>query len=82
MNTYRYKFWAQCPSDKAQILYHLQIQTDDVIMAERIERECKFNEPVYHEDAADGLLKKFGGRQTLEATHGRVNIVTERGVHA
>lgn len=82
MNIYRHKFWAQCPSDRVQIRYLLQIETGDVIMAERIERECAFKDPIYHEEAADRLLMAFGGRQTLEATHGQVEIVTERGSHA
>lgn len=82
MNIYQHRFWAQCPSDKTQIRYLLQIETGDVIMAERIEQECKFSEPIYHEEAADRLLEIFGGQQMLAATHGQVDIVTKRGINA
>lgn len=79
MNIYRHTFFAECPSDKAKIAYSLQIKTGDVIMAERIERECSLDGPAFHEDIADKLYSSFGGRQTLSATHGKVAIVTTRG---
>lgn len=79
MNIYRHQFIAVCPSDKASIRYTLQIEADFVIMAERIEQECTFDAPVYHEDVADKLLGRFGGKQTLTATHGKVEIETRRG---
>ncbi|TIW26549.1 MAG: hypothetical protein E5V63_13320 [Mesorhizobium sp.] len=82
MNIYSHRFWAQCPNDKAQISYLLRIETGDVIMAERIEQECRFREPIFHEEAADRLLEIFGGAQTLSATHGQVDIVTKRGINA
>jgi hypothetical protein len=33
----------------------------------------------FHEDIADVLYKKFGGRQLMVAVHGGVIIETERG---
>lgn len=79
LNIYRHRFLAQCPVDGAQVLYSLTIDTNAVLMAEDIEAACRFEAAVFHEDVADKLLVKFGGKQTLAATHGKVEIETLRG---
>lgn len=79
MNIYRHQFLAVCPSDKASIKYALQIEAAFTIMAELIEQECRFDGPAYHEDIADKLLARLGGKQSLTAIHGKVEIETRRG---
>ena len=80
LNTYAHDFTAVCPNNKDIIKYHLKIDADYVIMAERIERECVFVLPAYHEYAADILSRAFGGDQTLTARHGDVLVTTRRSV--
>lgn len=81
LNIYRYSFTATCPVDGAAIEYRLQIETRSAVKAERIVAECTFDQPAFHEDIADRLLKSLGGRQVLTATHTGVDIETQRGHH-
>lgn len=79
MNTYQYEFTASCPSDGDLIRYALRIESRSMIKAEEIVAACKFTGPVYHEDLADRLARRFGGRQTILARHRGVLIQTVRG---
>lgn len=78
MNAYRHKFYATCPKDGEAILYDLIIETSNIIMTEDIVTECTVSEPVFQEALADRLIKMFGGRQTIVATHTSVEITTTR----
>lgn len=78
MNIYQHRFIATCPNDGARIAYTICIESDDVLMAEAIEAACRFTDSVYHEILADELHAKFGGRQRIEARHGKVDITTVR----
>jgi hypothetical protein len=81
MNYYRHKFIAPCPNDARNVEYELEIETLRTIMTEDIEAGCaeaaKCEKP-YHETMADILIAKFGGRQTITATHGKTEITTIR----
>lgn len=79
MNRYDHQFAATCPTDGTTIIYHLNVKTDAVVMAEAITDACKFSSPTYHEVIADELVAKLGGRQTLRAMHQGVHITTKRG---
>lgn len=67
-----------CPNNGHLICYALEIETLAVIMAEDIEAHCLGVGSEYHEAIADAAFIRFGGRQTLTASHGRVAIVTVR----
>jgi proline dehydrogenase len=77
-NTYTYHFKAACPSNGERIDYTLAITTGATIMVEDIKAECDVDQ-TYHEDLADKLFAKFGGRQVMVATHHGVHIQTTRG---
>lgn len=80
MNIYRHIFTAKCPSQPAaSILYHLEIQTDQVIMVEVIVAACEEIREGFHETIADKLHQQFGGCQTMTAHHHGVDIETRRG---
>ena len=77
MNIYRMTFTATCPVDGEQIAYSLEIVANDTIRAEDIEATVPTG-TVFHEDLADLFFDKFGGKQTIRARHGRVDIETFR----
>lgn len=77
MNVYTYAFQAQCIKNAELIDYSLEIKTNAVIIVEELEA-WPIPEKAFHEDLADALFERFGGRQTLTATHGKVEIVTTR----
>lgn len=83
MNRYSYEFEARCPSDGDLVRYSLEMVSAQRIMAEEIVSACTEGTatPVFHEDLADQLARKFGGSHTLSATHRGVKIVTMRGPH-
>lgn len=78
MNRYRHTFTVSCPNNGAMIRYHLAIETPAQIMVEKIVAACGVAE-AYHEDLADKLYAKFGGRQVMRAYHHGVWVETERG---
>jgi hypothetical protein len=78
MNIYRIQFVSKCPINEDMIIYSLEIQKDDFIPAEAIEKACDVKMTL-HENLANNLFREFGGRQTLTAVHGRVEIQTIRG---
>lgn len=82
MNTYCHRFSVDCPNNGQHIDYALRIRSQHVIMAEEIVAACvsaKDIEKPYHENIADMLHAKFGGRQRLVAFHHGVKIKTRRG---
>jgi hypothetical protein len=80
MNKYKVKFQATCPANGDAIDYSLQISIDRMIRVEALIEAVNGFESGFHEDIADLLYKKFGGRQLMVAVHGGVIIETERGV--
>jgi hypothetical protein len=79
MNIYRHQFVCVCPSNKAQIIYELEIQSETMIHVEKIVIACQMWQEAYHEKVADNLHYQFGGRQILKAHHHGVDIETRRG---
>jgi hypothetical protein len=78
MNIYRHRFIAKCPHNGAQILYSLEIETDEVIHVEHIVTACALLDSGFHEEIADSLVKRFNGMQTIKAHHHGVDIETQR----
>jgi len=78
MNIYEHRFCVTCPNDSKTIHYMLRIETESVVMAEAIEDACRLEPTAYHESIADTLFQKFGGKQTITARHGAVDITTVR----
>lgn len=78
MNRYRHRFTALCPNNGKTIRYRLALWTEETIMVEDIIDTCKV-ESAYHEDLAQTLFLRFGGRQVLRAFHHGVEIKTVRG---
>lgn len=78
MNIYRTKFYATCPADGCGIEYSLQINAGDTIRVEAINAELSSITSGFHEDIADRLAVRFGGSQTIKATHQGVEIETIR----
>ncbi len=80
MNTYTRQFIATCPNNGASILYTLQIETSvRMIPVEQIVAVTDALTTGYHEEIANQLAHRFGGRQTLRADHHGVHIETVRG---
>lgn len=79
MNIYRLQFACICPSDGAQIIYSLEIQSEKMIHVEHIVVAVALNAKEYHEPLADRLHQAFGGRQVITATHQGVQVETRRG---
>ncbi|MBD8790929.1 hypothetical protein IFR09_11120 [Pseudomonas syringae] len=78
MNIYRHTFTATCPSDGDTIIYSLEIRSQAVIMVEHIKTATALIKSGYHESIADDLSERFGGYQTMIATHQGVEIETVR----
>ena len=78
MNKYKTKFTSVCPVNHKQITYELEIKHTDKILVEDILETISKLLIGYHENIADELFKKFGGKQTLIANHHGVFIETER----
>lgn len=78
MNTYKTKFFAQCPVNGVRVEFDLTINTGSVIKVEDILKEIEDIQKGFHEDIADRLLSRFGGSQTLVADHHGVRIETTR----
>ena len=78
MNVYRYGFSTECIMNADLIRYELEIKTSRVIIAEDI-MDFPIPEKALHEALADAFFERFGGRQTMIARHGEVDIETRRG---
>jgi hypothetical protein len=79
MNRYKIKFTSVCPVNQDRIEYSLEINSADTIMVETLLDVVDKFEKGFHEEFADVLHAKFGGRQLMSAVHGGVLIETERG---
>lgn len=80
MNIYRRQFVATCPNNGEAIIYDLTIQVpiDRMIHVEHIVTATKLIRQGFHEQIADELHRRFGGRQALRAHHHGVDIETIR----
>ena len=78
MNTYTTQFFARCPNNGIRILYTLVLEITSVVMAEDLIDAVTLLDRGYHEAMADHLLREFGGKQTLTASHHGVDIKTVR----
>jgi hypothetical protein len=79
MNRYKIKFMSICPVNEDRIEYSLEINSCETIMAETILNAVEGFKKGFHEEFADVLHAKFGGKQFMSAVHGGVLIETERG---
>lgn len=80
MNKYKVKFQATCPVNGDAIEYSLEISRGQMIKVESLLEVVGEFTSGFHEDFADLLHKKFGGRQLMVAIHGGVVVETERGI--
>jgi hypothetical protein len=78
VNVYTYGFSTECIKNSDLIHYTLEIKTSNVIIAEDL-MEFPVPDKALHEDLADRYFERFGGRQKMNATHGKVAIETRRG---
>lgn len=80
MNRYSRIFVAACPNNSEQIIYTLTIEVsaDQMIQVEHIVTATALIRRGYHEQIADELYRRFGGRQVLRAHHHGVDIETVR----
>ncbi|UIF88182.1 hypothetical protein [Cupriavidus sp. UYPR2.512] len=78
MNIYRHKFYSVHPNKGAIMVYELEIATTDVIQVEHLVTACALEKSAFHEDIADRLAERFGGKQTLRAHHNGVDIESRR----
>lgn len=79
MNIYTRQFVADCPNNGQPIIYSLRIETvGRMIQVEHIVTATTLIKRGYHEQIADELHRRFGGRQALRAHHHGVDIDTIR----
>lgn len=78
MNTYSTEFFCKCPTNNVRIKYEFEIKTTSIIFVEEILDYVDNFQNQYHENMADLLLEKFGGKQILVAYHHGVVIKTDR----
>lgn len=79
MNIYTRQFVAACPNNGQSIIYNLRIEVADrMIPAEHIVTATALIKQGFHEQIADELHRRFGGRQVLRAHHHGVDIETIR----
>ena len=78
MNTYTTEFFSNCPTNGIRVQYRLKIETGVMIPVEQIIAVVEGVGDQYHEELADDMLVRFGGRQTLSAMHHGVHIETIR----
>lgn len=77
MNVYRQQFRATCPTNGRSVDYVLTIESPRMILVEDIQ-EATVELTGYHEDFANLLWQKFGGKQTLTAHHHGTDVETIR----
>lgn len=78
MNAYITEFFALCPNNSIRIKYRLRIETTEILPVEDISVTVEHMGEGYHEELADRLHLRFGGRQVLTADHHSVTIETTR----
>lgn len=80
INIYRHQFIVNCPANGKPIVYQLEIQSKQMIHAEKIVIACELWQSEYHEKMADDLAYQFPNTtQILRAHHHGVDIETVRG---
>lgn len=82
MNVYRHRFTVACPNNGLSVIYNLRIRCLRVVMVEEVVAFCATLASIerpYHENIADALFAKFGGKQRIRAHHHGVDIETRRG---
>lgn len=81
MNRYTRQFVSACPNNGEPIIYTLSIEmpADRMIKVEHIVTATALHKRGFHEEIADDLHARFGGRQVLKAHHHGVDIETVRG---
>lgn len=77
MNIYTQRFRALCPFNSRAVDYVLTIESARMIMVEDLQQVTR-DLIGYHEDFADKLWQRFGGRQILTAHHHGTDIETIR----
>jgi hypothetical protein len=78
-NVYTLLFTTVCPVNSLPVQYELEVTSVHRIMAEDLQAACAELKTGLHEDIADKLYERFGGRQSLKAFHHGVDIFTRRG---
>lgn len=78
MNAYTTEFFANCPNNGIRIKYRLRIETHKTLEVEDILATVENVCDLYHEELADEMLSRFGGKQTMVADHHGVTIETTR----
>ena len=78
MNAYTTEFFATCPNNSVRIKYRLRIETAQILSVEELTAAVEATDEGYHEEIADQMLARFGGRQTMVADHHGVTIETVR----
>jgi hypothetical protein len=78
VNIYTQHFTAKCASNNRLVSYALTIESHVTIMVEDIQAECDKLQSGYHEQFADDLFARFGGRQTISAHRHGTDITTIR----
>jgi hypothetical protein len=78
MNKYKVDFFSLCPENKIRIHYLLVIEIESVVSVEELLSCVSSYHLCYHEEIADDLHSRFGGKQTIVAEHHGVTIETTR----
>lgn len=79
MNTYELMATTICPVNNAIIEISIEIKSCHTIIVENLLNFLQENKNILHEELADKLQTKFGGKQIIKAFHHGVWITTERG---
>lgn len=79
MNSYTIEFFATCPNNGVRIKYRLCIETTEIFSVEGLIDTVQAIDEGYHEEIADQMLSRFGGKQRMIADHHGVIIETTRG---
>lgn len=79
LNSYTTEFFCNCPNNGIRIKYRLRIEkTQEMLSVEELIAAVESLDDQFHEELADELLRRFGGKQTLIAEHHGVTIETTR----
>lgn len=78
MNRYTQHFTALCAANDRAVDYVLTIETGRTIMVEEIQAAVAELGRGFHEDFAERLFGRFGGRQTISAHHHGTDVETVR----
>lgn len=78
MNIYTQAFSAKCVKNDRSVNYVLTIESPSMVLVEDIQAAVDELAKGYHEEFANRLYERFGGRQVLVAHHHGTDIVTVR----